>query len=107
MKITVGLSSSVWSTSLLEAHVRLVEVEAPASLAVNRVAAPAEVADRDLLVRVRGEERRLPVAVALLALDQRAAEPDDPVAVLELERVGPTAVRRLQAERKSSRQEGS
>ena len=70
---------------LVEALVGVGEVEAAAGLAADGVAAPAEVAEGDALVGVGGDERGLPVAVALLAFDERTADPDDAVAVLELE----------------------
>src|SRR5260370_1775510 len=62
--------------------------EASAGFAPDGVAAPAEIAKRDVLVRVGGGQGGFPVAVALLALDQCAADQNDAVAVLEFEFVG-------------------
>src|SRR5262249_39075674 len=59
--------------------------EASAGLAPDGVAAPAQVAEGDVLVRVGGGQGGFPVTVALLALDQRAADEHDAVAVLEFE----------------------
>src|SRR5262249_44792309 len=56
--------------------------------APDGVAAPAEVAEGDVLVRMQSGQHRFPVAIALLALDQRADEKDDAVAVFELKRLG-------------------
>ena len=56
-----------------------------ACLSEDGIAAPAEVAEGDILVRVEGSEQRLPVAIELLALDERVADEDDTVAVAELE----------------------
>src|SRR5262249_21738163 len=54
-----------------------------AGMAKHRVAAPAEVAERDVSIRIPARQSVFPVAVALLALDQRAAEEYDAIAVLE------------------------
>jgi hypothetical protein len=70
---------------LLEALVGVVVVEPAAGLAVDGVAAPAQVADGELPAGVGREQRRFPIPVPLLALHKGAAEPDDAVAVLELE----------------------
>src|SRR5262249_58363340 len=48
------------------------------------VAAPAEIAEGDRLVRVRSCQSGFPGAVALFAFDQRAADQHHAVAVLEL-----------------------
>jgi hypothetical protein len=60
--------------------------EAGAGVAEDGVAGPAEVAERHLLVRGPGGQGHLPPTVTLLALDERAAEQDDAVAVLQRER---------------------
>ena len=53
----------------------------------DRVAAPAQVAEGQVQVGVREGQERLEVAVSLVALDERIADQDDPVAVLK--RPGP------------------
>src|SRR5262249_9548480 len=62
--------------------------EAGAGLAPNSVPAPAEVAEGDIPVGPAAGQRRLPVAGALLALDERVAAEPDAGAVLQLERRG-------------------
>ena len=68
--------------------------EAGAGVAPNVVAAPAEVAEGDVAVGPAAGQGRLPVAVALFAFDQRGADEDDAVAVLQLERFGGESGRR-------------
>src|SRR5262245_44275048 len=70
----------------LAANVRLVQVERLPGRPEHIVPAPAEVAHFD--PGIASGQHRLPVPVALLALDQRGADEDDPVRRLEFQRVG-------------------
>src|SRR5437764_5139912 len=55
--------------------------------APDGVAAPAEIAKGEVRFRVGGVKSGFPVAVGLFAFDYRAADPDDAIAVLDLERL--------------------
>ena len=52
----------------------------------DRVAAPAQVAEDQVLVGIADRQQRLEVSIALVAFDQGVADQDDAVAVLQLER---------------------
>src|SRR5262245_55235167 len=59
--------------------------EPSAGVAEDRVAAPAQVAKRQVLVRVLERQDRLEVAELLISLDQVVAEEHDAVARFELD----------------------
>ena len=67
----------------LEAALGPIQIEADPRFAPDGVAAPAEVAECHVPVGKSAGQGAFPVAVALLALDQRAADEHDPVAILE------------------------
>src|SRR5262249_53592176 len=67
--------------------------------------APAQVAEGGRYFGVAPRQRRLPVAVALLALDEGAADQDDAVPLDESERLGSPDSRREQGEEEKNRQE--
>src|SRR5258708_18736145 len=62
--------------------------EPGAGVAEDGIAAPAEVAKGNVLVRIVTGEGGLPIAEALFALDQRVAYEDDAIAVFQSERLG-------------------
>ena len=76
----------MWSFEFLEPEVGV--AEAGAGGAVHVVAAPAEVAEGDLLAAEARRQGQLPPAGQLLALDEGVAEQDDAVAVLQGELLG-------------------
>ena len=70
-----------------EPTVTLLRLEHASRLAPDGVAAPAEVAKRDVAVGGRDGEQRLPVTVQLLLLDERPAQQNNLVAVTQGETV--------------------
>ena len=72
----------------LESFLRSIDVESEAGSASGRIAAPTEVAEFNIAVRIVGRERVFDVAIRLFALNKGIADESDAIALFKGERIG-------------------